>query len=223
MKKIKAFEKKALSWNDVDGAEELKKAFEKFNKCYKILIESKYIIEYEYFIFCNDLLRHHYNKPFCCNGWKKLPEELVEYAERVRLQMEEFLLNGKALSINEVNLPRWNKDFTDEQNNIMLECSGIASYEKSFRKKFKFQDDEGKNACIEVTYGDLKANQLPYFSTSGSSADCCGQCQNKILPKDSILRDFWEKWDYYHCQTLTIEEYKELIKDIEILEEEYGK
>lgn len=223
MKKIKPFEKKALSWNDVDNAEELKEAFEKFNACYQILMKSEYISEFEYFIFCNDLLRHNYNKPFCCNGWKKLPEELKEYAERVRTQMEEFLLKGKSLMINEIHLPTWNKDFTDEQNNTMLECLGIASYEKKFRKKIKFKDDKGENACIEIVYGDLKAKQLPYFSTSGSNADYCGQCQDKILPKYSTLRDFWEKWDYYHCQTLTIEEYEELINDIKILEEEYEK
>ena len=37
--KIQPFEKRALSWSDVEGADELKKSFRKFNDCYKICNE----------------------------------------------------------------------------------------------------------------------------------------------------------------------------------------
>lgn len=223
--KIQPFEKRALSWSDVDGADALKESFRKFNDCYKICNKSKFKYDdYDYFMFCDDLLRHRFDKPFCLD-WRTCPEELTEFAERVKLQLDNFILKGKAITLNETLLPKWNSDASDEKNNDMLETLNIASYNKSFTKKFTIKVKENENAHfihLTVEYGDMKAQQLPYFSTTAYSNGNWGQCQDDVLPKDSILREFWEKWDYYHLQTLTNEEYEELMNDIAIIEKELG-
>jgi len=104
--KIKPFEKRALSWSDIDGADELKKSFRKFNDCYKICNESKFKYDdYDYFMFCDDLLRHRFDKPFCLD-WRTCPEELTEFAERVTTQMDNFILKGNAMTLDEVMLPK---------------------------------------------------------------------------------------------------------------------
>lgn len=41
-KKINSFEKKALMWADVEGADALKDDFDKFNACYKIVEKDSY-------------------------------------------------------------------------------------------------------------------------------------------------------------------------------------
>lgn len=222
--KIQPFEKRALSWSDVDGANELKESFRKFNDCYKICNQSQLNRnDYDYFTFCDDLLRHRFNKPFCAT-WRKCPEELIEFAECVKLQLDNFILKGKAMELlNEAILPKWNSGVSNEENNDMLETLKFASYNKAFSKNFTIKVEENKNTHfihLTVEYGDLKTKQLPYFSTSASGNGSGGQCQNRVLPEGSILREFWEKWDYYHLQTLTNEEYDELMHDIEIIEKE---
>lgn len=59
-------------------------------------------------------------------------------------------------------------------------------------------------------YGDLKRKQPPYFSTTYNGPDCAGQAQEN-LPKDTIMRAFWEKWDIFHLQLMKIEDL-ELVK-----------
>ena len=104
--KIQPFEKRALSWSDVDSADVLKDSFRKFNACYKICNESLLNHnDYDYFTFCDDLLRRKFNKPFCLD-WRTCPEELTEFAERVKSQLDNFILKGKAMTLNEVMLPK---------------------------------------------------------------------------------------------------------------------
>lgn len=210
---FKSFINPALSWEDVPFSEELRKEFDKFNQQYKQLRNT----DDNYFVWCNDLLRHNYNKPFY-STWIILPEELVDWAEQLKEKLNNFIDHGKELAKQEVQLPKWNPDLSYEENNILLNNASIASYDDFIHLTFKFKDTENMNAEFEVYYGDIKAEQLPYFSTSASNKYNGGQAQNALLPKDSILREFWLKWGYYHLQTLTKEEYKELVSDIEILE-----
>lgn len=127
------------------------------------------------------------------------------------------------MTLNEVMLPKWNSNVSDEKNNDMLETLGIASYNKAFSKKFTIKIEENKNTHfihLTVEYGDIKTTQLPYFSTTAYSNESWGQCQDAVLPEDSILKEFWKKWDFYHLQPLTNEEYEELMNDITIVEKE---
>lgn len=217
---IKPLEKKALEWKDISGADKLKKDFEKFNKCYSILIEKE---GEKMFTFCNDLIRHNFNKPFASDWkWNKIPEEIKPWFNSLKKEMEEFIDRGFAESFKSEKRISYNREKSREENNITMETLGFASYNDSFTKTIKlgekYPDYIGE---FNIDYGILNADQLPYFSTSFNSYDSCGQCQDSFLPKGTIVRAFWKKWDTFHLQTLTKEELEELLSDISLLEE-YG-
>lgn len=214
-KKINSFENKALMWSDIEGADELKNDFDKFNACYGI-VEKGSTRDTNIFHFCNDLVRHMYNKPFC-SSWVTIPEELAEYYDRVLNKMDEFINRGLVAAVAEGFLPKWNRSFGYDENNTALEVAGYASYDRSFREKISFKDDKNKTITFEVCYGDLKAEQSPYFSTTASSRDEGGQAQDRLLPEGTVVRAFWEKWDMYHLQMLRMDEYEEMLSDFEIL------
>lgn len=214
-KKINNFENRALMWSDIEGADELKNDFDKFNACYGI-VEKDSIRGTNIFHFCNDLVRYMYNKPFC-SSWVTIPEELAEYYDRVLNKMDEFINRGLIAAVAEGFLPRWNRSFGHDENNTALEVAGYASYNRSFREKISFKDDKNKTITFEVCYGDLKAEQTPYFSTTSNSRDEGGQAQDRLLPEGTVVRAFWEKWDMYHLQMLTMDEYEEMLSDLEIV------
>lgn len=214
-KKIDTFENRALMWSDIEGADELKDNFDKFNACYKIVEKDSYCNKDKHiFAFCNDLVRHMYNKPYCCD-WETIPEELTEYYDRVLDKMNKFIDKGLVIASAEGFLPRWNRSFGYDENNTALEVAGYASYNRSFREKISFKDDKNKTITFEVCYGDLKAEQTPYFSTTANSRDEGGQAQDRLLPEGTVVRVFWEKWDMYHLQMLTMAEYNEMLSDFE--------
>lgn len=216
-KKINGFENRALMWSDIEGADELKDDFDKFNACYKIVERDSYCNkDKNIFTFCNDLVRHIYNKPYYAK-WETIPEELTEYFDRVLNKMNNFINRGLVAAVAEGFLPRWNRSFGYDENNTALEVAGYASYDRSFREKTSFKDDENKTIKFEVCYGDLKAEQTPYFSTTANSRDEGGQAQDRLLPEGTVVRAFWEKWDMYHLQMLTIAEYEEMLSDLEIV------
>lgn len=216
-KKINDFENRALMWSDVEGADELKDDFDKFNACYKIVEKDSYCNrDKSIFTFCNDLVRHMYNKPYYAK-WETIPEELTEYFDRVLDKMNKFIDKGLVMASAEGFSPKWNRSFGYDENNTALEVAGYASYDRSFREKISFKDDKNKTITFEVCYGDLKAEQCPYFSTTANSRDEGGQAQDRLLPEGTVVRAFWEKWDMYHLQMLTTDEYEEMINDLEIV------
>lgn len=216
-KKINSFEKRALMLSDIEGADELKNDFDKFNACYKIVEKDSYCNrDKTIFTFCNDLVRHMYNKPYYAK-WETVPEELTEYYDRVLDKMNKFIDKGLVVASANGFSPKWNRDFDYDKNNVALEAAGYASYDRSFREKISFKDDKDKTITFEVCYGDLKAEQTPYFSTMANSRDEGGQAQDRLLPEGTVVRAFWEKWDMYHLQMLTMAEYNEMLNDLEIV------
>ena len=104
-KKINNFENKALMWSDIEGADELKDDFDKFNACYKIVEKDSYCDrDKTIFHFCDDLVRKMCNKPFC-SKWKTIPEELIEYYDRVLNKMNNFIDRGLVAAAKEGFLP----------------------------------------------------------------------------------------------------------------------
>lgn len=86
-----------------------------------------------------------------------------------------------------------------------------------------------KLITFEVRYCTLGRNKNPYFATSANlffknkrGFDSNGQCQERVLPKGSLARKFYEKWDKKHLSLLTNEELKELYNDIETLKNKYN-
>ena len=99
---------------------------------------------------------------------------------------------------------------------MALEVMGYASYNQAFKETICFdieENEEVETIKFKVCYGDLIANQKPYFSTTANS----GQGQDRLLPKGTVVRAFWEKWDIFHLSMLTRSEYEEMLNDLEIV------
>lgn len=97
------------------------------------------------------------------------------------------------------------------------------------KKEFKYYFQITKLIIFEADYYTLGNNKNPYFGTSAfkfyknkKDYECGGQAQDKILPENSIARQFWKKWDKKHLKDLSDDEYREVAKDIEELKEKYN-
>lgn len=85
-----------------------------------------------------------------------------------------------------------------------------------------------KMFVFKVNYYTLSSNENPHFTTSGGhfirskrDYDSCGQCQD-MLPKGSLARRFFSKWDSKHLTQLTDSELEDLKKDVEELKNKYN-
>ena len=97
------------------------------------------------------------------------------------------------------------------------------------KKEFKYCFQITKLIMFEVEYYTLGSNKSPYFVTKANEFfknkkdyKSGGQAQDRLLPKNSIARQFWEKWDKEHLKDLSDDKYREIIKDIEKLKEKYN-
>ena len=97
------------------------------------------------------------------------------------------------------------------------------------KKEFQYCFQITKFVIFEVAYCTPLDNKSPYFTTSADEFSknkrgykCGGQAQDQLLPKNSIARQFWEKWDKEHLKDLSDDKYREIIKDIEKLKEKYN-
>lgn len=97
------------------------------------------------------------------------------------------------------------------------------------KKEFKYYFQITKLVMFEVKYYTLGNNENPYFATEADKFfknkrdyECCGQAQDELLPKNSIARQFWEKWDKEYLKDLSDDKYNEVVKDIEELKEKYN-
>lgn len=96
-------------------------------------------------------------------------------------------------------------------------------------KEFMYCFQIDKMTVFEVYFYTLSTNKTPHFSTSAAQFirskrdyDVCGQAQERVLPKHSAARRFYDKWDYLHLHNLTQEEYAEIMADIEELQNRYN-
>lgn len=96
-------------------------------------------------------------------------------------------------------------------------------------KEFMYCFQLDKMTVFEVSFYTLSTNTTPHFSTSAarfirSKRDYseCGQAQERLLPKHSAARRFYDKWDRLHLHNLTPEEYEEMTADIEELKARYN-
>lgn len=94
-------------------------------------------------------------------------------------------------------------------------------------KRFLYAFKINKMIIFSVEYGAIKSNTNWHFATSASKFikskrdwEICGQCQEDVLKNTKAFK-FWKKWDSLHCQNLTIEQYQELLQDIEELKKHY--
>ena len=97
------------------------------------------------------------------------------------------------------------------------------------KKEFKYCFQITKLITFEVEYYTLGSNKSPYFVTEANEFfknkkdyKSAGQAQDRLLPKNSFARQFWEKWDKKHLKDLSDDEYREVVKDIEELKKKYN-
>lgn len=95
------------------------------------------------------------------------------------------------------------------------------------KKEFEYTFQITKTIVFEVNYHTVGSNKSPYFSTSAavfnrpkSDYNRCGQCQNDVL--FGLSMKFFKKWDELHLKDLTVEQYNNLIVDIELLKHKYN-
>lgn len=221
--KIKKLNRGILRWSDVEGANDLKVEFDRFNRCIQAFNHGSYFYNdkyldrsnEDYFYFADDLIRNGRNKPYFYS-WLTMPEQLKPYVDDVVSKMNSFISRGYMLTSDSGATPKWNSDFDREANNMALEVMGYASYNQAFKETICFdieENEEVETVKFKVCYGDLIANQKPYFSTTANS----GQGQDRLLPKGTVVRAFWEKWDIFHLSMLTRSEYEEMLSDLEIV------
>lgn len=86
-----------------------------------------------------------------------------------------------------------------------------------------------KFVTFNVSYYTLGDNDKPYFTTSATEWSKnkktwykCGQCQEDILPEDSMAKLFYRKYDEYHLHDISQEVYDSLYTWIETLTTEYN-
>lgn len=96
------------------------------------------------------------------------------------------------------------------------------------RNEFLYAFCIDKTTVFDVEYKTLGGNKAPYFSTSAEKFNrpktdwsMGGQAQEKLLPRGSAARKFYDKWDRLHLKDLTDEEYAELVSDIAELKRVY--
>ena len=95
--------------------------------------------------------------------------------------------------------------------------------------EFMYVFQINKMTVFEVNYYTLSSNKSPHFATSAAQFirskrdySTCGQCQKRVLPKNSAAYRFFEKWDNKHLKNLTDDEWKEITSDVEKLKERYN-
>lgn len=87
------------------------------------------------------------------------------------------------------------------------------------KKEFKYYFQITKLVMFKVEYYTLGDNESPYFTTSAykffrnkKGYERWGQAQDQVLPENSIVRQFWEKWDKEHLKNLSDDKYREVTK-----------
>lgn len=96
------------------------------------------------------------------------------------------------------------------------------------RDEFLYAFCIDKTTVFNVEYYTLGRNKAPYFATSACKFNRPktdwsegGQAQERLLPRGSAARRFYDKWDRLHLKDLTDEEYAELVDDIAELKRVY--
>ena len=96
-------------------------------------------------------------------------------------------------------------------------------------KEFLYSFQISKTIIFNVEYYTLCNNSTAHFSTSAD--EFCrnkrdfrsgGQAQDRLLPRCSAARRFWQKWDQYNLHDLTPAQYAELLQDLETLKQRYN-
>lgn len=130
-------------------------------------------------------------------------------------QEQLFELRRKAIEAAKKQMPRRPK-FPKEIEGV-IECNkilkeqGFADGSKLFQRKIWVNGETvDEMGSFVVKYGRCGNNKSPHFSTTFK-----GWQNQEDMPHDTDAYRFYRKWDPFHCVAMTIEEYEEMRKDLE--------
>ena len=130
-------------------------------------------------------------------------------------QEQLFELRRKAIEAATKQMPRRPK-FPEEAESVMeynaiLKEQGFADGSKLFQRKIWINGETvDETGSFVVEYRRCGNNKSPHFSTTFK-----GRQNQEDMPHDTDAYQFYRKWDPFHCVAMTIEEYEEMRKDLE--------
>lgn len=215
---IKEFKKLPLTWDQLEGAEELKIKFEKFNTVYKEIMKT----DKDVFKFPNNCLIRRMDRPNCRPHFFKcdIPANLIFEFYRVAEDMNEFI-NSKIKFIRTVPKYEFNKD--KEENDYRLNSMGFAS-DYLYDSVIELTQNDIWIGTFIVNYNSSKSYH-PIFTIETcyptlDNRKYTGKLENQEFLNNTVVKAFYEKWKLFHLNTLTLEEFKELRSDLEIVKKD---
>jgi hypothetical protein len=92
---------------------------------------------------------------------------------------------------------------------------------------FHFAFQITRKITLEVNYYRLSTNKFKHFATSANEFNqpktdfsICGQAQKDLLSGKAMM--FYKKWDKCHLNDITEDQHVEILKDIEVLKNQYN-
>ena len=108
------------------------------------------------------------------------------------------------------NLEKW--ELKNLYDDILLEQGFAPHRDYHFKETIMVPNLKGTPQPFVIEYYRLSTNRCPHFSTTYD-----GSQRQKYMHGYHPASVFYKKWDHFHLHELTLEEYKELIEDIQEL------
>ena len=108
------------------------------------------------------------------------------------------------------NLEKW--ELKNLYDDILLEQGFAPHRDYHFKETIMVPNLKGTPQPFVIEYYRLGTNRCPHFSTTYD-----GSQRQKYMHSYHPATAFYHKWDHFHLHELTLEEYKELMEDIQEL------
>lgn len=116
-------------------------------------------------------------------------------------------IDANGLRVPFDKLPQYNKNKVYDD---LLQEQGFATHTYHYLKKsIMVADIDGKYNDFTAEYSRVGANEIPHFSTTYK-----GQNAQEDMNHNDPLYAFYRKWQVFHGNILTAEEWTEMSKDL---------
>ena len=146
-------------------------------------------------------------------------DEDVAKLQELRLAFKEAILRNAPLKPDfssldndpeTNNLDKW--ELKNTYDDILLEQGFAPHRDYHFKETIIVPNLKGTPQPFVIEYYRLGTNRCPHFSTTYD-----GSQRQKYMHGYHPASSFYHKWDNFHLRELTLEEYKELMEDIQEL------
>lgn len=110
------------------------------------------------------------------------------------------------------NLAKW--ELKNRYDDILLEQGFAPHRDYHFKETIMVPNLKGTPQPFVIEYARLSTNRCPHFSTTYD-----GSQRQEYMHGYHPASAFYKKWDNFHLHELTLEEYQELMEDIQKLKE----